>query len=107
MSKNVNMTMSNMFRTEDITFHGGREQKEILNEGVVDDETSTTSNVSVPVSATLESCVRYFSELLENSTNPQERNVYRATIGYLQEVAVLKSKITKLTASRSLDKKEE
>lgn len=82
------------FRVEDVTFRNARQQSEILNEGVIDEEIEK-SKVEAPKSLTPEQIKNFFLKKIQNTTDEGEKRVYAKTIHLVDELAEIKNKLVK------------
>ena len=80
------------FRVEDVTFRNARQQSEILNEGVIDEEVEK-SKVEAPKSLTPEQIKNFFLKKIQNTTDEGEKRVYAKTIHLVDELAETKKEL--------------
>lgn len=74
----------------DITFKGGRDQSEILNELNEDGIEVTKNHVEIPVSLTHEQLINFCDESSKNSHNQNEKRVYDRLVSLIRENLELK-----------------
>lgn len=100
-------TVRGGFRVEDVTFKNARQQSEILNEGVTDEEVSK-SNVEIPKSLTPEQVRKYLLTCIQYSKDDEEKRVYAQIIKWLDEFAEAKKKLVsfELEEMRKRDSEE-
>lgn len=81
----TNVTTPSNFKVEDCTYHGAREQKEILNEGAID-STSSNGTSTPPVSLTPEQAKRYFQEQAVSTNVETARTFFNTMIRWIDEL---------------------
>ena len=88
MSKNQ-MTTTNGFRVEDITFKKARRQSAIIEELGLEDEIEETE-IKAPVSLTPEQVKEFLRVKIEASSDSNEKRLYSQIIMWVDELLKLK-----------------
>lgn len=81
------------FTTEDITFHGGRRQDEIIKELGLEPSNLSEDNVEAPKSLTSEQLIDFYKECIKNTKDLDRNKVYTKTIHIIEENEVMKNKL--------------
>lgn len=87
-------SVKNGFRVEDITFHGGRNQAEILNE--IEETQIDRGEIIVPISHTPEQIKTFFESKKNEAISFNEKAVYDQTIKWIDECLELRKKVVAL-----------
>ena len=87
-------TVKNGFRVEDITFHGGRNQSEILNE--MGETQIDEGDIPIPVSHTPEQIKTFFENKKNAAISSNEKAIYDQTIKWIDEYLELHKKVIAL-----------
>lgn len=94
------------FTTEDITFHGGRRQDEIIKELGLNTSELSEDNVEAPKSLTSEQLKLFYTDCILNTSDLDRKRVYAKTIHIIEENEEMRNKLRtymlkELEASRS------
>lgn len=91
---NSTTSVSNM-RVEDITFHGGRSQSQIVEDLGLDKEIKHEHYIEPPKSLTLEQIRNYYKLSLEATPSMDEKRLFQRTLQILDEYEENKAKLRK------------
>lgn len=83
-------------RVEDITFHGGRMQSEIIKELGLD-KTIPEKDVSAPTSITSEQLKAYCMKVISSTSDQNKRRTYGALVRTIEERDELKASLRRYT----------
>lgn len=95
-------TTKNGFRVEDITFHGARQQSEILKE-MGEEVIVDNDNVIAPVSLTPEQVKSFYQSKIAVAKDSNEKRVYSQTIKWIDELLETKKKLFALEAKEVVE----
>ena len=92
-----NVTYTNGFRSEDITFKNARRQSEIIKElGMTEDDNTDAEDVTVPVSLTPEQVEQFYTSKIKTSKDSNEKRLYSQTLVWLKELVELRKEVIAL-----------
>lgn len=98
MSKDNMTTTIGMFKVQDITFKGARNQDDVAKE--IEDkfgrEEVTREGVQVPVSLTPEQVKNFYYEKIENTQRELEKKLYMQTIMWIDDMLKYKKELVSI-----------
>ena len=98
----MSITLTSMFRTEDITFKNARRQSAVEDELRAENpELYEEDEIEIPVSITPEQVISFYKQKIDVAKDSNEKRLYSQTIKWIIELSDVKKKLNTLEAKTS------